>query len=214
MSKRAKASSRRRLTAGGRRELIERAATELFATRGYRGASMDEIARRSGVTPPVVYDHFASKADLYRQLVDRHYAALRQIWFDHAAPDQRFAERIPLAIEAWFAYIEEHPFVAGLLFREPTDDAAIGVSHRTIRRRSRGRLLPLVAQEAQAADIDLGDVDTELVWETMRAVLQGLALWWHDHPDVPRARIVAAAMNALWLGLARVFSGERWAPAP
>ena len=45
----ARASPRKRLTADARRELIELAATEVFAERGYRDASMDEIARRSGV---------------------------------------------------------------------------------------------------------------------------------------------------------------------
>ena len=57
-------STRQRLSAEARRELIEQAAGEVFADRGYHGASIDEIARRSGVSPPVVYDHFESKQDL------------------------------------------------------------------------------------------------------------------------------------------------------
>ena len=51
--------------------MIERAATQVFAERGYQGAGMDEIARRSGVTPPVLYDHFDSKLDLHRRLLER-----------------------------------------------------------------------------------------------------------------------------------------------
>ena len=66
---------RRRLTAAARREVIAVAAAELFAERGYRGASIEEIARRSGVTPPVVYEHFESKRELYRDLLERHFAA-------------------------------------------------------------------------------------------------------------------------------------------
>jgi AcrR family transcriptional regulator len=45
---------RKRLAASERREVIEQAATELFAERGYRGASIDEIARRAGVSAPVL----------------------------------------------------------------------------------------------------------------------------------------------------------------
>ena len=56
------------MSAASRREVIEQAATEVFAERGYLGASIDEIARRSGVSAPVVYDHFDSKIDLYRRL--------------------------------------------------------------------------------------------------------------------------------------------------
>jgi hypothetical protein len=44
----------------------------------------------------------------------------------------------------------------------------------------------------------------------MRAGLAGLAIWWSDHPDVPRDRIVATALDVLWVGLERVRRGQRW----
>ena len=71
--------------------MIELAALEVFGERGYHGASIDEICRRSGVTPPVLYDHFASKQELYERLLERHYAELREIWFRHAADGDRHA---------------------------------------------------------------------------------------------------------------------------
>ena len=46
--------------------------------------------------------------------------------------------------------------------------------------------------------------------EVMRAGLTGLAIWWIDHPEVPRERIVETAINAIWIGFERVRSGERW----
>jgi hypothetical protein len=51
-----------------------------------------------------------------------------------------------------------------------------------------------------------------MAWEVMRAVLQGLALWWYEHQQVPRAQVVATAMNALWIGFERVLAGEAWQP--
>ena len=48
-----------------------------------------------------------------------------------------------------------------------------------------------------------------MAWAVLRAVLQGLALWWHAHPQVPRARVVATAMNSVWFGFDRVGRGER-----
>jgi AcrR family transcriptional regulator len=185
----------------------------VFAERGYRGASIEEIARRSGVTPPVVYDHFASKQALYHALVERHYADLRQVWFEHGPSDEPFAARIPQAIDAWFRYVEAHPFAGRMLFRDTTGDPEVAAGHRRIQERSRGALLPLLVQEADLEGVDLTDAaDVELAWETLRAVLQGLALWWYEHPDVSRDRIVAAAMNAVWLGFERVFQGEQWRP--
>ena len=201
------------MAAEARREVIEEAATALFAARGYRGAAIDEIARRSGVTVPVIYDHFASKRALYQRLIERHYAELRQIWFDHATGGTPLADWLPTAIDTWFAYVEVHPFAGRMLFRDTTGDPELEAMHREIQRSSRGALLPLVVKEAGDA-VDGGDViAVELAWETLRAVLQGLALWWYEHPDVPRRRIVETAMNAIWIGLDRFLAGESWPPS-
>ena len=51
--------------------MIEGAATEVFAEHGYQAASMKEIARRSGVSVPVVYDHVESKQELHLRLLNR-----------------------------------------------------------------------------------------------------------------------------------------------
>ena len=37
-------------------------------------------------------------------------------------------------------------------------------------------------------------------------------VWWAEHPDVPRERIVATAVNVIWLGFERVQRGETWVP--
>jgi hypothetical protein len=49
-----------------------------------------------------------------------------------------------------------------------------------------------------------------MVWVVLRGVLQGLAIWWSEHPEVPRERVVATAMNALWVGFERAQAGEAW----
>jgi AcrR family transcriptional regulator len=203
-----------RLSKHERRAVIEHAAAEVFAERGYRGASMDEIAARSGVSAPVVYDHFASKQDLHVHLLDRHYAGLREVWREHLAGDDPVKERMPRAFDAWFAYLEEHPYAARLLFADTTGDPEVAARHKEVQARSRALALPFLARE-RGADRIAGAADPEsmdMAWEVFRAVLQGLALWWNEHPRVPRERVVATAMNALWLGFERVGRGERWQP--
>ena len=49
------------------------AAIEVLAERGL-GASMEEIARRAGVSKQTIYNHYGSKAELIRALVDRRVA--------------------------------------------------------------------------------------------------------------------------------------------
>jgi TetR/AcrR family transcriptional regulator, mexJK operon transcriptional repressor len=47
------------------RERVLRAATNSFLARGY-GSSVDDIARRAGVAKQTVYQHFASKDELFK----------------------------------------------------------------------------------------------------------------------------------------------------
>ena len=49
------------LAAGTGRERILQVALEEFAANGFEGTSMAHIARRAGVTQPLVHYHFASK---------------------------------------------------------------------------------------------------------------------------------------------------------
>ena len=54
-----------RLKAAERKASILAVAKVLFADKGYHGVSVDEIAKRLGVSPAVLYQHFPSKEALY-----------------------------------------------------------------------------------------------------------------------------------------------------
>jgi AcrR family transcriptional regulator len=186
--------------------VIEGAATEVFAERGYRGASIDEIARRSGVSAPVVYDHFASKLDLHRRLLERHRDELVAVWREHLLTDEPPERRIPRAIDAWARYVEAHPYAWKMLFRETTGDPEAEAVHREVLAGSRAMLAPLVTAQPGGE----GLADAEMAAELIRSALTGLALWWQDHPEVGREQIVATALNVLWVGFERLGRGERW----
>jgi len=54
-----------RLKAAERKASILAVAKVLFADKGFHGVSVDEIAKRLGVSPAVLYQHFVSKEALY-----------------------------------------------------------------------------------------------------------------------------------------------------
>ena len=62
---------RTRLTAEQRRETILEAATEVFAAGGYRAGKVSDVAARIGVTEPVIFQNFGSKAALFAAVLDR-----------------------------------------------------------------------------------------------------------------------------------------------
>ncbi len=206
----------RRMPAAERKEVIERAATELFADLGYHGASMDEIARRSGVSVPVLYDHFESKPDLHRRLLERHFTELRGVWQQHFVGDDPPQQRMARAFDAWFGYVETHPYAWKMLFRDTSGHPEVQAIHAQVAVQSRAALLPLLAAETGSEHIAGADdgESIDMAWEVLRSVLQGLALWWFDHRHVPRERMVTTAMNSVWIGFERVRRGEQWQPNP
>ncbi len=60
----------KRLKSSERRASILAVAKVLFADRGYHGVSVDDIARRLGVSPAVLYQHFPSKQALYEAVLN------------------------------------------------------------------------------------------------------------------------------------------------
>lgn len=62
--------SSRSLRSQAKRARILDAAFEVFAARGFSGASMDEIARTAGVSKPTLYTYFGDKEGLFTALLD------------------------------------------------------------------------------------------------------------------------------------------------
>jgi AcrR family transcriptional regulator len=181
--------ARKRLTRQERRDVIERAATEVFAEHGYAKTSIDEIASRSGVTAPIVYDHFASKEDLYRRLLERQRDDLVAFWAQHLPLPQGGAALEHL-IDAYYQYVEAHPFAYRMYFRD--------TEHRDIQMQGVTMLAGLLKNVPGFEDADQATL--EMATEVLRAGLIGLALWWQEHPEVPREQVVQAAIRALSMG--------------
>jgi AcrR family transcriptional regulator len=59
-----------RMKSHERREAIVRAAARLFAQKGFRGTTTRELAAALGVTEPVLYQHFRTKKELYRAIIE------------------------------------------------------------------------------------------------------------------------------------------------
>ncbi len=96
-----------RLSATARREQILDVALEVFGRAGFHGASMNDVADAAGVTKPVLYQHFDSKRELYRALLDevgsRLLSAIAKATAD--APDGR--SQTQRGFQAYFRWVAE-----------------------------------------------------------------------------------------------------------
>jgi AcrR family transcriptional regulator len=66
-----------------KKEAVRRAALELFEAYGPRKVSVNEVARKAGVSPVTIYNHFGSKQGLVRavvrQMLETNLAGFREI---------------------------------------------------------------------------------------------------------------------------------------
>lgn len=96
-----------RLPREARRAQLLDAATEVFTTRGYYSSSMDDIAVTAGVSKPVLYQHFASKLELYLALVDQACAELTGRVTAALATNDRGGDRVVATMAAFYSYVSE-----------------------------------------------------------------------------------------------------------
>jgi AcrR family transcriptional regulator len=195
--------------------VIELAAMEVFAERGYHGAAMDEIARRSGVTPPVIYDHFESKPALHRRLLERTRDELLAMWRENLGGDGTLEQQAARAFDAWARYVEGHPYAPRMFFRETTGIPEVRRMHREIAADANRALAEILGGLTGASHLRAqgASLAFAMASEVIRGGLTELAIWWSEHPEVPREQIVATAMNTVWIGFERVSVGETWRPS-
>jgi AcrR family transcriptional regulator len=211
------ATRRRRLPKAERRRLIEEAASGLFAEQGYAATRLDDVAAAAGVTKQLLYQHFPSKKALHLALLAKHRDEILERLTESMSTAGRLAERLPRVLDDWFAYVEENPYASALLFRDTTGDPEVQAFYRENHAAARAANVALLRAEPE---LEIPEDRLEPLAELMRAATTGLAVWWREHPDVPRATVVDVTADLLvrGLGLAKTDSQTgprtRAAPAP
>lgn len=77
------------------RQVLLEAALDLFAERGFQGASMKDVADRAGVTKGAFYHHFSTKEDIlfliHDEFIDRALAAQEEALARYNTPTEQLA---------------------------------------------------------------------------------------------------------------------------
>jgi AcrR family transcriptional regulator len=202
------ARPKRRLPAEERRAAVLEAASEVFAERGYLGASIDRIAEAAGISPPVIYRHFGSKKELYVELLRQSGAALLAATTEEEGYDS-VEELLRGNIRAFFRFVEEHPAAWRILFLDPAPDPEIAEAQRQIQEAATRRLAEVIVARVRGlrvgARIRRREAD-ELIAQAGKSALNGLAVWWWDRPELKADQLAAIAMDLLWSGLGNLGS--------
>jgi AcrR family transcriptional regulator len=89
-----------------RRETILRAARELFSRHPYAGVSVAEIARKAGVSPPLVVFYYGSKQALYLAVVETAADSIREGL--RALPGPASVDRLAAGVRLYAEYARTH----------------------------------------------------------------------------------------------------------
>jgi AcrR family transcriptional regulator len=174
---------------------------ELFAERGFAKASMDELARRAGVTKPVIYELFGSKEGLFRacleglalRLAEQIAEAARGADEAEGPPDPE--ARLRAGGLAFLRFAQENRVAYELLYEGRFSEAAASV-----RRRQAALILELM-REMAPEDVDAREL--ELAAHAVNSAYEGVAHWMWDHPEIEVERLADWTVELLLPGLRR-----------
>ena len=195
---------------------------ELFAERGFAKASMDELARRAGVTKPVIYDLFGSKEGLFEACLEGLALRLAESIAEAArgadeavARDGEAMARADEAVArdgeaaappdpearlragglAFLRFAAENRVAYELLYEGRFSGAAVRV-----RRRQAALILELM-REIAPDDVDPREL--EVAANAVNSAYEGVAHWMWDHPEMDVEQLADWTVELLLPGLRR-----------
>jgi AcrR family transcriptional regulator len=189
---------RRRLPKLEREQQLIDVAEAVFAVRGFREASMDEIALRAGVTKPVLYDHFGSKEGLIAACLRRSGAELFNAVAAAVEEARGPADVLAAGVAGFFSFIESHGQGWFTLIGESAVVGQAADALEAIRRDQATFVAERIGVEFPQARTQ----DLEAFAQAIIGACERMALWRRDRPDVSVADATASLTSLLWGGLA------------
>ena len=176
------------------RQLVE-LGEELFAERGFAKASMEELARRAGVTKPVIYELFGSKEGLFEACLEGLALRLAESIAEAARAAGDPEGRLRAGGLAFLRFAAENRVAYELLYEGRFSDAAVRV-----RRRQAALILELM-REIAPDDVDPREL--EVAANAVNSVYEGVAHWMWDHPEMDVEELADWTVELLLPGLRR-----------
>ncbi len=193
-----------------KRQLLD-IAEQVFAERGFRAVSMDEIAERCGVSKPLLYEHFGSKDGLVLAAIDRVKAELYEATSAAMAGASDPRDMVWRGMLAYFEFMDAHSRSFAMLLQEPmVVPGGTGEVLEQTRRQQSGLIAPLLAALAP----DVPPVAVEAYTEIIIGACERLALWRLSHPEVGARDAAQYMTDFTWNGLRNHVGAAFPPPAP
>jgi AcrR family transcriptional regulator len=170
-------------------------AAKAFTERGYDGTSMDDLARRLGITKPAIYHHVSGKDELLRLATDRALegleAAVREADHIEGPAIVRLEHVVRHSVSV---LIDELPYVT-LLLRVRGNTA---VEKRALsRRRAIDHAIGALVAQAEADGDVRPDVDPSLTSRLLFGMVNSIVEWYRPTRGGVDSAAIADAVCAI-----------------
>ncbi|MFF8960535.1 TetR/AcrR family transcriptional regulator [Streptomyces sp. NPDC014894] len=206
----------KRLPRAVRERQMMDAAVRTFGRRGYRVASMDEIAELAGVSKPLVYLYLNSKEELFTACIRREAEALLGAVQTAIDPDLPADRQLWAGLNAFFAHTAENPDGWAVLHRQARTHGEpfareVAAMRDAIVAFVAG-LIGAAAAEARAArrEPELAARDVAGLAHALVGAAESLAGWRNEDGEVSAKEAASTLMNFAWVGLGQLMRGDRW----
>ena len=174
-------------------------AEDLFAERGFSAASMDELARRAGVSKPVIYGRVGSKDDVFRACMDRVAEDMAQRVVEAVRLETDPRRRLVAGANAWFDFIAERRALWTALLAG--GDTPLGAEAAEIRRRQARVIAGLLAEDAARTDPGPSEIFIDAAAHLIVGAFEAIGRWSADHPELEPAALGELCAAVLFPGL-------------
>ncbi|WP_431959974.1 TetR/AcrR family transcriptional regulator [Actinacidiphila sp. bgisy160] len=193
-------SARRQAT----RQKLFQAAVTLIAEQGFSATTVDEIAERAGVAKGTVYYNFASKNELFEELL-RHgvgllTASLRKAGADVTARGGSHVDAIDAMIRAGLAFIAEYPSFTQLYVAELWRTNRAWQDTLMVLRKEAVAVVEQALRDAVAAGELSDEIDVPLTAAALFGMVLVAALDWLSFQPERSIDDVHAALSRLLQG--------------
>jgi AcrR family transcriptional regulator len=186
-----------RLPAARRRRQLLEVALTVFGEQGFHTTSMNDVAEAAGVTKPVLYQHFRSKRDLYREVLTDVGGQLLDAITKATTAARSPHEQVELGFGAYFRFVADNEAAFRVLFGGGT-------------RRDEEFAAQVAVVEGAIADAIATLIDVEgLTAPERRQLAHGLVglaegtsrLWVAGGAQEPPEQLAALVADLAWRGL-------------
>jgi AcrR family transcriptional regulator len=184
-----------RMTAPARREQLLDVTNELVAERGFAAVSIQAVARRAGISRPIVYEHFGDLSGLLEALVERETGRALQQISETELGDLTEGDPTDLMLDSLRTYlgaVEQHPSTWRLVLMPP--EGSPELLRKSIARGRRAVLAKLALALRPVVPPDSDTPDPELTARTLSAIADEYARLLLTEPRrFPRERLLTHA---------------------